>query len=172
MVNLRKTLLVSIAATATASLLLVGGCAPKDKGPDAQISVEAPPLGLSAPDEKIFARHFEVPKRSIANDDAVKALEILGLQSEGVMSWGVMSWAEKSGEAGNYVYTSLGAQAEENEITIGRAELIGVRTEGEEATFDRANFKDMLIKGDDVNFKISAMSVARPTPKMAQAIMK
>ena len=167
MVNLRKTLLVSIAATATASLLLVGGCAPKDKGPDAQISVEAPPLGLSAPDEKIFARHFEVPKRDVSEEDAEKALEILGLQSEGVMSWD-----GKSGEAGNYVYTSLGAQAEENEITIGRAELIGVRTEGEEATFDRANFKDMLIKGDDINFKISAMSVARPTPKMAQAIMK
>lgn len=145
----------------------MGGCSPKDKGPDAQISVEAAPLGLTAPDEKVFAHHFEVPKRNTADTDAATALKGLGLDTEGVMSW-----ETKTGEAGNYVYTSLGAQSDDNEVTIGRAELIGVRTEGEEATFDRANFKDMIIKGDDVNLEIRAMSIARPTPKMAQAIMK
>lgn len=165
--TLRKSLLSTVAVTLTASFLVMGGCSPKDKGESAQISVEAAPLGLTAPNEKVFARHFDVPKRTVSEADATAALKAFSLDTQDTMTWD-----NRAGGAGNYVYTDLGATTDEGTISIGKAELVGVRMEGDEETFDRANFQDMVIKGDDVNLKVGAMSIARPTPKMAQAIIR
>ncbi len=163
----RKSLHVSAAVTVSALLLVMGGCSPKDKGQSAQISVEAAPLGLTAPNEKVFARHFDVPQRQVTEADATAALKVLNLEKEGVMTWD-----KRSGGEGNYIYTDLGAKTDEGTIMIGKAELVGVHMDGDEATFDRINFQDMVIQGEDVNLDIAAMSIARPSPKMAQAIMK
>ena len=167
MMTFRKSLLSTVALTLTASTLVMGGCSPKDKGESAQISVEAAPLGLTAPDEKVFARHFNVPERKVSEADATTALKAFNLDSQDVMSWDSLS-----GAAGNYVYTDLKAEMDEGTISVAKAELVGVRMDGDEATFDRVNFRDMTIVGDDVNLNIDAMSIARPSPKMAQAIIK
>lgn len=157
---------MTAALTLTASTLLMASCSPKDKGEGAQISVEAAPLGLKSANEAVFARHFDVKPRKVSDEEAAKALKALNVHKEGVMSW-----AKKSGATGDYIYTDLGAKTDEGEITIGRAELVGVHMAGDEASFDRVNFQDMKIDGGDVNFTIGAMSIARPSPKMAQAIM-
>lgn len=158
---------MTAALTMTASTLLMASCSPKDKGEAAQSSVEAAPLGLKSANETVFARHFDVKPRKVSDSDASEALKELRVHQEGVMSW-----TKKSGDAGNYIYTDLGAETDEGDITIGRVELIGVHMEGDEASFDRVNFQDMKINGEDVNLNIGAMSIARPSPKMAQGIMK
>lgn len=147
--------------------LVLGACSPKDKGESAQISAEAPPLGLSSPDEKLFAPYFDVAERDVPDAEANQALKALNIESQGVMSWD-----SRKGVNGNYVYTDLASEAEEGSLTIGTAELFGVYMVGEEPSFDRANFKDVVINGEDINFNIGAMSVARPSPKMAQAIFE
>jgi len=164
--NFRKSLLSTAALVATSSLLVMGGCSPKDKGESAQISVEAAPLGLTSANEAVFARHFDVKPRKVSEGDASKALKAFKLDKEGVMNW-----TQKSGAAGNYVYTSLGTKTKEGEISIAQAELVGVHMDGDEASFDRVNFQGMRIKGDDVELNIGAMSIAKPSPKMAQAII-
>ena len=164
--NFRKSLLSTVAIMTTTSLILMEGCAPKDKGESAQISVEAAPLGLTSANETIFARHFDVKPRKVSENEAAKALKALNLDKEGVMNW-----SQKAGESGDYIYTNLGAKTKEGEISIARAELVGVHMVGDEASFDRVNFQDMSITGDDVNLNIGAVSIAKPSPKMAQAII-
>jgi len=166
MMNFRKSLLMTVAILTTSSLILMGGCSPKDKGESAQISVEAAPLGLTSTNEAVFARHFDVKPRKVDENEATKALKALNLDKEGVMSW-----AQKAGDSGDYVYTNLGAKTKDSEISIARAELVGVHMDGDEASFDRVNFQNMSITGDDVNLNIGAMSIAKPSPKMAQAII-
>ena len=152
-------------ALASTSLVL-GACSPKDKGESAQISAEAAPLGLSAPDEKVFAQYFNVAERDVSETEANQALKALNLDTKGVMSW-----ESRKGQAGNYVYTDVTSKTDEGSLSIGTAELFGVHMVDDEASFDRANFKDMVLEGEDVNLNIGAMSVARPSPKMAQAII-
>ncbi|CAM3692761.1 Lipoprotein [Litorimonas haliclonae] len=164
--TLRKFLLGTAALALASTSLVLGACAPKDKGESAQISAEAAPLGLSAPDEKVFAQYFNVAERDVSETEANQALKALNLDAEGVMSW-----ESRKGQAGNYVYTDVTSKTDEGSLSIGTAELFGVHMVDDEASFDRANFKDMVLQGEDVNLNIGAMSVARPSPKMAQAII-
>ena len=167
MTTLRKSLFGTAALALVSTSLVLGACSPKDKGESAQISAEAPPLGLSSPDEKVFAPYFDVAERDVPADEANQALKALNLDSQGVMSWD-----SRKGLNGNYVYTDLVSKADDSSLTISKAELFGVHMDGDEPSFDRANFQDVVIKGEDVNLDIGAMSVARPSPKMAQAIIE
>lgn len=165
--RLRKSLLGTAAIALASTGLVLGACSPKDKGENAQISVEAAPLGLSAPDEKVFTPYFDVKKRDVSETEAVQALKALNLETQGMMTWD-----SRDGAEGHYTYKNITSKSEDGSLSIGTTELIGVHMVGEEASFDRANFKDMVIQGEDVNLDIAAMSVARPSPKMAQAIIK
>jgi|GEM_PF-1200513 len=164
--TLRNSLLGTAVFAFASTSLVLGACSPKDKGGSAQISAEAAPLGLSAPDEKVFAQYFDVSERDVAEAEANQALKALNLETKGVMSW-----ESRQGQNGNYVYKNVTSETDDGELSIGTTELFGVHMEGDEASFDRANFKDINIQGDGVNLDIGAMSVARPSPKMAQAII-
>lgn len=167
MIRLQKSLLGSAALALASTALVLGACSPKDKGESAQISAEAPPLGLSSPDEKVFAPYFDVAERDVSETDANEALKALNLDTQGTMSW-----ESRKGVNGNYVYKDLASKTDEGSLVIGTAEFFGVHMVGDDASFDRANFKNMTLKGEDVNLDIGAMSVARPSPKMAQAMIQ
>ena len=55
----------SLALILSTSLTL-GACSPKDKGKTATKSAAAKMLGLTAPGDAVFARHFNVPERSVS----------------------------------------------------------------------------------------------------------
>ncbi len=162
----RKSLFSSAATAIAVSSLVMGGCNAKDKGEDAQISVAAAPLGLKAKDEKDFQRYFDVKPRKTDEAQAQKALESLSLAKKGEMSW-----ASKSGENGNYAYKDLGAKTENGTLMIGKAQLFGVHMEGDEASFDRADFQGIKIESEEAVVDIASVSIANPSPKMAQAII-
>ena len=151
--------------------LVMGACSPKDKGASAQKSAPAAALSLKGPPDKVFARHFDVPKRKVSDSEAKEALgELKLLEKSGTD----LSWAKSSGKNGNYVYKSLTTKSDEGELTIDRAELFGVHMEGDVASFDRADFSGIKIydEKDEVTITIDSLSVARPTPDMAKAIME
>ncbi|RKQ72120.1 hypothetical protein DES40_1457 [Litorimonas taeanensis] len=160
--SLLSTALIAVASTS----LLMGGCNGKDKGEHALISAEAAPLGLKSLDEKVFARHFDVAPRTVSDEEANLALKALSMDKESDLTW-----QSKAGEKGNYVYNNLQFESDEETITIGQAELLGVHMQDGEATFDRVNFEDITVSEDEVSFGIKAISLARPSPKMAQLIM-
>ena len=166
MTLLRNTSLAVILSTS----LVMGACSNKDKGPSAEKSAPAKALGLKAPSDKVFAKHFEVPSRKVSEAEAKQALGELNLLKE---SSDTMSWAKSSGKNGNYSYTDLTAKDSDGQITIAKAELVGVHMDEDEATFDRADFSGIKIynEDEDVTIIMDRLSVARPTPDMAKAII-
>ena len=148
----------------------MGACSNKDKGPSAEKSKPAAALGLKAPSDKVFAKHFEVPARKVTEEEGQKALGELNLLNG---NNDVLSWAKKSGQEGNYSYTDLTASDGDGQLTIKKGELVGVHMDGETATFDRADFSGIKIydEKEDVTVTMDTLSVARPTPDMARAII-
>ena len=166
MTLLRNTSLAVILSTS----LVMGACSNKDKGPSAEKSAPAKALGLKAPSDKVFAKHFDVPSRKVTDDEAQEALGQLNLLKE---NGEVLSWAKSSGKNGNYSYTDLTAKDDDGQLTIAKAELVGVHMDGDVATFDRADFSGIKIydETEDVTVTMDTLSVARPTPDMAKAII-
>jgi len=148
----------------------MGACSNKDKGPSAEKSAPAAALGLKAPSDKVFAKHFEVPSRKVSDAEGKQALGELNLLTE---SGEALSWAKTSGKNGNYTYTNLTAKDDDGQLTIGKVTLTGVHMDGETASFDRADFSDIKIydEKEDVTVTMETLSVARPTPDMAKAII-
>ena len=166
MTLLRNTSLAVILSTS----LVMGACSNKDKGPSAEKSSPGAALGLKAPSDKVFARHFEVPSRKVSDAEGKQALGKLNLLNE---SGDALSWAKSSGQNGNYSFTDLSAKDDNSQLSIGKAELVGVHMDGETATFDRADFSGIKIydEKEDVTITMKTLSVARPTPDMAKAII-
>lgn len=166
MTLLRNTSLAVILSTS----LVMGACSNKDKGPSAEKSAPAKALGLKAPSDKVFAKHFDVPSRKVSDAEAKQALGELSLLDQ---SGGALSWAKSSGKNGNYSYTNLSAKEGEGELTIAKAELVGVHMDGDAASFDRADFSGIQIydETEDVTITMETLSVARPTPDMAKSII-
>ena len=166
MTLLRNTSLAVILSTS----LVMGGCSNKDKGPSAEKSSPGAALGLKAPSDKLFAKHFEVPSRKVSDAEGKEALGKLNLLEE---SGSGLSWTKTSGKNGNYSYTNLATKDDDGQLTIAKAELVGVHMEGEVATFDRADFSGIKIydETEDVTVTMKTLSVARPTPDMAKAII-
>lgn len=166
MTLLRNTSLAVILSTS----LVMGACSNKDKGPSAENSTPGAALGLKAPSDKVFAKHFDVPSRKVSDAEAQQALGELNLLEE---SGDALSWAKSSGKNGNYSYTDLMAKDDDGQLTIAKAELVGVHMDGETATFDRADFSGIKIydQAEDVTVTMETLSVARPTPDMAKAII-
>ena len=149
---------------------MVGACSQKDKGPSAEKSAPIAGLSLKSPSRKALAKHFDVPDRSVSEDEAKQALKSLNLLDS---SNDNLSWAKSAGKAGNYTYSDLAAKSDDGTISIERAKLYGVHMEGETATFDRADFSGIEIynKDDDITVTFADMSLARPTPAMAKSII-
>ena len=166
MTLLRTTSISVILSTS----LIMGACSNKDKGPSAEKSAPAAALGLKAPSDKVFAKHFDVPSRKVSDIEGKQALGELNLLAE---SGDTLSWAKTSGKDGNYSFTDLSAKDDDGQLTIGQVNLTGVHMEGEVATFDRADFSDIKIfdETEDVTVTLKTLSVARPTPDMAKAII-
>ena len=166
MTVLRNSSLAVILSTS----LVMGACSNKDKGPSAEKSAPAAALGLKAPSDKVFAKHFDVPSRKVTDSEAEQALAELNLLEE---SGEALSWAKSSGKNGNYSYTDLTAKDDDGQVTIAKAELVGVHMDGDVATFDRADFSGIKIydESEDVTVTMETLSVARPTPDMAKAII-
>jgi len=148
----------------------MGACSNKDKGPSAELSAPAAALGLKAPSDKVFAKHFDVPSRKVTEAEGQEALGQLNLLNE---NGETLSWAKTSGKDGNYSYTNLSVKDEDGQLTIANAKLTGVHMEGDVATFDRADFSGIKIydETEDVTVTMGTLSVARPTPDMAKAII-
>lgn len=159
------------AALLLTSALVMGGCSPKDEGPSADVSAPAKALGLTGPSDKAFAKHFAVPKRAISDDEAQKALALLNMDAP---SGDALSWDEMSGAAGNYSYKGLSTKTDEGLLTIDKVNLIGVHMAGGEASFDRADFSGLSLydQEDDVTVTVDTLSLARPTPAMAQQMIE
>lgn len=166
MTLLRNTSLAVILSTS----LVMGACSNKDKGPSAEKSAPGAALGLKAPSDKVFAKHFEVPSRKVSDAEGKQALGQLNLLEE---SGEALSWAKSSGKNGNYSYSNLTAKDDDGQLTIDKAELVGVHMDGETATFDRADFSGIKIydETEDVTITMKTLSIARPTPDMAKAII-
>ncbi len=168
MTLLRNTSLALILSTS----LVMGACSNKDKGPSAEKSAPGAALGLKAPSDKAFAKHFDVPSRKTSDAEGKQALAALNLLEK---SDDALSWAKTSGKNGNYSFKNLTAEDPDGEgqITITNTELRGVHMEGDVATFDRADFTGIKIynETDDVTVTMATLSVARPTPDMAKAII-
>ena len=152
------------------SSLVMGACSNKDKGPSAEKSTAGKALGLKAPSDKVFAKHFEVPSRTVSDAEGKQALGQLNLLDK---SGEALSWTKSSGKNGNYSYSNLTAQDDDGQLTIDKAELVGVHMDGETATFDRADFSGIKIydETEDVTVTMKTLSIARPTPDMARAII-
>jgi len=148
----------------------MGGCSNKDKGPSAEKSAPGAALGLKAPSDKVFAKHFDVPSRKVSDAEGKEALSELNLLTE---SGDALSWAKSSGKNGNYSFTDLSAKDDDGQLSIAEANLVGVHMEGDLATFDRADFSGIKIydEAEDVTITMKTLSVARPTPDMAKAII-
>ena len=159
----------SLALILSTSLTL-GACSPKDKGKSATKSAAAEMLGLTAPGDAVFARHFNVPERSVSESEAEQALAALGLLNPSKEG---LNWAAKDGAAGNYSYNNLTAQSDDGLITISSAKLFGAHMDGEIGTFDRADFEGVKIhnEDEDVTVTVDALSVARPSPAMAKSLV-
>lgn len=155
-------------AVILASILVMGGCSAKDKEGAPTISAEKAPLGLSGLSNKDFARHFTMPARDVDAAQSAKALAALGLSTSKEDG---LSWDTQNGGNGNYVFTNMKVTSDSDVLTISRAEIFGVHMDGEDATFDRADFGDLSISSNDVGIKVAAMSVAKPTPDTAKALI-
>ena len=166
MTLLRNTSLAVILSTG----LIMGGCSNKDKGPSAELSAPAEALGLKAPSDQVFAKHFEVPARKVSDAEGKEALGQLNLLNK---SGDALSWAKTSGSDGNYTYTDLSVKDDDGTLTIANAVLTGVHMDGDVASFDRADFSGikMYDEAEDATVSIKTLSMARPTPDMAKAII-
>ncbi|MDA8708699.1 hypothetical protein N9M10_04920 [Hellea sp.] len=84
-----------------------------------------------------------------------------------------LSWAKTSGSDGNYTYTDLSVKDDDGTLTIANAVLTGVHMDGDVASFDRADFSGikMYDEAEDATVSIKTLSMARPTPDMAKAII-
>lgn len=164
------------AANITATLMLsaslvMGGCSSKDEGPSAAKSAPAAALGLKGPSEKIFAKHFAVPKRKVSDAEAQQALALLNLSES---SGSGLSWNKTSGTAGTYSYSGLSVKDGNSSLNIKTATLIGVHMVGDAASFDRADFSGITILDteDNASITMDTLSLARPSPEMALSIFE
>ena len=159
----------SLALILSTSLTL-GACSPKDKGKSATKSAAAKMLGLTAPGDEVFARHFNVPDRNVGESEAEQALAALGLLNPSKEG---LNWAAKDGAAGNYTYNNLSAESDEGMVTVSAAKLYGAHMDGETASFDRADFEGVKIynEDEDVTMTVDALSIVRPSPAMAKSIV-
>ena len=153
------------------SAFILAGCSSKDDGPSADVSAPAAALGLKGPSDKAFAKHFAVPKREVSDSEAQQALALLGLDAP---TGETLKWDKSSGQNGRYSFSGLTAKDADSTLTIKSAELVGVHMAGDVASFDRADFSGISIYNEDDNVTIAmdSLSMARPTPDMAKAIIE
>ena len=166
--TLSKTLRIGASAVCLSAVVMMGVCGQKDKGGAPIISAEKAPLGLSSLSDKDLARHFSVPKRITDDVEAKKALAALGLTESNSNG---LSWDSQKGSGGNYIFTNMKSASSDGMITIAKAEIFGVHMNGEDATFDRADFGNVSLTGEDVKLNVDSMSLSRPTAATAKALI-
>ncbi len=157
-------------ALMVSTALILGACSKKDKGASAGDAIgEVGDLSVKSIDGRAIEKLLDVDKRKVSSADAQTALKKMGLMDE---SSG-LSWAEKSGDNGNYSYKDVKVTAKDGEtINIGSLKLTGVHMQDDLATFDRMDATGLVVEGDDSTARIARISMARPSPKLGNGIMK
>lgn len=151
--NLSISTLALIAAMSTT--LTLGGCGKKDKPKKAEIG-----------------QIEKVETRKVDNSEAEKALTALSLNKSGS---GALSWASRDGDSGNYTFKGVtinGDDHDDVDIKIGEIELWGAHMDGEQASFDKVEFKDFNVKEEDSDgtFTVDRFALVKPSPALAAGI--
>lgn len=144
---------LALGAVLSASLLF-GGCKDKDANNP----------------KKASNAIVKVETRKVNEAEAQKALQALSLAESGS---GNFQWADKSGSAGNYVYTDVTLKGEKGKpLHVGKMEIKGVHMQDEKAVFDKAAFYDMNIEDDDAVVKIDKLTLIKPSPTLANELAR
>ncbi len=164
--NDKKLLPALLVSTA----LILGACSKKDDGASAGDAIgKVADFAVKSVDDRALEELLDVDKRKVSSADAQEALKKLGLMDK---SSG-LSWAEKSGDNGNYSYKDVKVASKDGEtINIGTLKLTGVHMQDDLATFDRMDASNLSIEGDDGRAEVARISIARPSPKLGNGIMK
>ena len=141
-------------AGAMSTTLILGGCGDKDKPKNAEI-------------KKIE----KVATRKVDNAEAERALTALSLNEPGS---GALSWAKRTGDSGNYTYTDVVVKSgKDADIKIAKMELLGAHMQGEQASFDKIQFQNFTVVGEDDKGDLSfgTVSLVKPSPALAAGMV-
>ena len=165
---------MSFTRALSASLILstaltVGACKGDNKSGMSN-SPAAKALKVDGVSGKDVENMFTDSSRKVSSGDAEKALSQLGLGDNNA----VMTWKERSGKAGNYVYTSLTATGDDGQtVNVDKLELSGVRmNDSGAATFDILKAYDVNTTDKDATVNVGKLELSGPSPAMAKAITK
>jgi len=159
----------ALSASLILSTALTMGACKGDNKSGLSDSSPAKALKIDGVSGNDIGKLFANSSRKVSDKDAEQALTKLGLGDKSA----ALSWNNRSGKAGNYVYTDLTATSDDGEaVTMDKLELIGVRMDGGAATFDILKAFDIKTSDDDVTASFGKVELSGPSPKMAAAITK
>ncbi len=145
-----STLALAIAMSGT---LALGACGKKDK----------PKTGAAI--EKIEAR-------TVSDAEAMQALAAFSLDTSGS---GKVQWDKRDGSGGNYTFTDVKIHDGKKTSAIGQVEIWGAHMAGEQASFDKIEFRDIASvskDNDDTKIKIASIALVKPSPALAGGLAK
>ncbi len=159
-----------ISALMLSSALVMGACSAKDKGADAvKSAAEVAKVSVDSVDAKALEPLLKVAPRKVADVEAEKALGLMGLDATNKK----ITWSDKDGKTGSYTYKDVAVAGDNGEsVKIAKLTLNGVHMAEDNPSFDRLDAEDISIDGDDGLLTIENVSLARPSPKLGQGVMK
>ncbi len=152
-----KALKVSTLALsgAIAATLILGGCGDKNKTKTSKAATSI---------EKIEAR-------KVSDAEGLQALAAFSLAKSGS---GDLQWDKRNGSAGNYTFSDITINSKEDAaVAIGQIEVWGAHMAGEQASFDKIEFRDFSArKEDDTDVTIATIALVKPSPALASGLAK
>jgi len=140
---------------AIAATLILGGCGDKNKTKTSK---------AGAAIEKIEAR-------KVSDAEGMQALSAFSLGTSGA---GKLQWDNRDGSAGNYTFTDVKISDDDSTATVGQIEVWGAHMAGEQASFDKIEFRDFSARDgkDDTDVKIATIALVKPSPALAGGLAK
>ncbi len=145
-----STLALAIAISGT---LALRACGKKDK-PKSAANIE------------------KVEARTVSDAEAMQALAAFSLDTSGS---GKLQWDKRDGSGGNYTFADVKINDDGKNSTIGQVEIWGAHMAGEQASFDKIEFRDVTSVSDDSNdtkIKIASIALVKPSPALASGLAK
>jgi len=151
-------------AVILSSVLMVSACGQKDKASSEKNSETVTAIDIPSVADKDFDKLLTTSKRKVSEDEAQKALAVMGLDEKNE----AISWASKSGKNGNYVYRDVTFKTDDDAAgTIETLRLTGVHMDGEYANFDRMDVAGAAFTEDNATVTIQSIVLARPAMSIA-----
>jgi len=140
---------------AIAATLILGGCGDKNK-------TKASKAGVAI--EKIEAR-------KVSDAEGMQALAAFSLAKPGA---GTLQWDNRDGSGGNYTFTDVTISDDDNTTTIGQIKVWGAHMAGEQASFDKMEFREFTARDgeDNTDVKIATITLVKPSPALAGGLAK